>query len=72
MEKTRYKGWLIEPQSFESDHHRWRPKALVRIVDGGVARVHQVPAPPSVTFDTEWEAESYAVVMAKKWGSSWK
>jgi hypothetical protein len=40
----RYKGWVIEAQSYKSDGDRWRPKALVSVYQGGSVRVHQVPA----------------------------
>jgi hypothetical protein len=62
-----YKGWLIEPQSYKSDGNQWRPKALVSVYKGGSVRVHQVPAPSSVTHDTEANSNAYAVEMAKKW-----
>jgi hypothetical protein len=62
-----YKGWVIEAQSYKSDGNRWRPKALVSVYQGGSVRVHQVPAPLDATYDTEQDANTYAVAMAKKW-----
>jgi hypothetical protein len=62
-----YKGWVIKAQSYKSDGNRWRPKALVSVYQGGSVRVHQVPAPLSVTHDTEANANASAVEMAKKW-----
>jgi hypothetical protein len=68
MEATQYKGWMIEPQFYLSDGgHRWRPKAVISAVGGGTVRTHSVSAPSAVMFDTEWEANAYAVEMAKKW-----
>ncbi len=64
---VQYKGWAIEPQSYESDGRRWRPKALVSAVDGGTLRMYPVSAPLAVMFDTEREADAYAIEMAKKW-----
>ena len=64
---VRYKGWVIEAQSYKSDGNRWRPKALVSVYQGGSVRVHQVPAPLDATHDTEEDANAYAVAMAKKW-----
>src|SRR4029450_12403438 len=45
MPDIHYKGWLIEPQSYQPDGDRWRPKAMVSIFP--------VLAPPGVMFDTE-------------------
>jgi len=39
----------------------------VSVYQGGSVRVHQVPAPLSVTHDTEANANASAVEMAKKW-----
>jgi len=64
---VRYKGWAIEPQSYESDGRRRRPKALVSAVEGGMLRMYPVSAPLATMFDTEREADAYAVEMAKKW-----
>jgi hypothetical protein len=62
-----YKGWAIEPQSYESDGRRWRRKALVSAVEGGTLRMYPVSAPLATMFDTEREADANAVEMAKKW-----
>jgi hypothetical protein len=67
MEDVDYKGWIIEAQSYESDGGRWRPKALVSFSEGGTIHQRLVPAPLDITFDTEKDAEIYAVQMAKKW-----
>ena len=45
----------------------WRPKATVLTFEGGIAHTHPVSAPEDVTFDTEEEADGYAVEMAQKW-----
>jgi hypothetical protein len=58
---------VIKTQSYKSDGNRWRPKALVSVFQGGSVRVHQVPAPLDATHDTEEDANTYAVEMAKKW-----
>ncbi len=67
MSDVEYKGWLIEAQSYKSDGGRWRPKALVSIHEGGSLRTHLVPAPLDKMFDTEEQADAYAIPMAKKW-----
>ena len=54
-------------QSYESDGSRWRPKATVITFEGGSAHMHPVSAPLDVMFDTEQEADGYAVKMAQKW-----
>ena len=59
MPDVEYKGWRIEPQSYQSDDDRWRPKAMVAIFS--------VLAPPDVRFDTEQDADAYAIKIAKKW-----
>lgn len=59
MPDGQYKGWLIEPQSYQSDDDRWHPKAMVSIFP--------VLAPVDVKFDTEQDANAYAIEMAKKW-----
>jgi hypothetical protein len=67
MDELQYKGWVIEAQSYKSDGGRWRPKALVSIHEGGSVTTRPVPAPLSVMFDTEQNADAYAFEMAKKW-----
>ena len=67
MPDVQYKGWVIEAQSYKSDSGRWRPKALVSIHEAGNLRTHVVPAPLERMFDTEADADAYAVEMAKKW-----
>ena len=59
MPDVEYKGWRIEPQSYQPDGDRWRSKAMVSIFT--------VLAPPDVVFDTEQDADAYAIKMAKKW-----
>ena len=59
MPDVEYKGWRIEPQSYQPDGDRWRPKAMVSIFP--------VLAPPDVVFHTEQDADAYAIKMAKKW-----
>jgi hypothetical protein len=67
MGEVQYKGRHIETQSYKSDDGRWRPKATVITFEGGSARPHPVSAPIDVVFDTEQEADGYAVEMAQKW-----
>jgi hypothetical protein len=64
---TEHQGWLIEPQSYESNGNRWCPRALVSVFDGGRFYTHNVLALLSVTFDTPQDADDYAVKMAKTW-----
>ena len=62
-----YKGWVIEGQSYRSDGDRWRPHALAIIHVGRSTREHHVSALPDVMYDTEQDANAYAVAMATKW-----
>jgi hypothetical protein len=67
MGKVQHKGREIKPQSYKSDGDRWRPKALLSIFEGGNLHMHPVMAPLTVMFDTEQDADTYAIKMAKKW-----
>lgn len=62
-----YRGHFIEVQSYESDAKRWRPKAVVSIYHGGALHQKLVSAPIEVLFDSEVEADTYSLTMAKKW-----
>jgi hypothetical protein len=62
-----YQGCIIEPQSSESDGDRWLPKALVRWGSADTLNTHPVLAAADVSFDTEQEANSYSVAMARQW-----
>jgi hypothetical protein len=62
-----YKGWVIEAQSHKSDGDRWRPHALAIIYVGPSTREHHVSALPNDMYDTEQDANAYAVEMAKMW-----
>ncbi len=59
MPDVEYKDRRIEPQSYQPDGDRWHPKAMVSIFP--------VLAPRDVMFDTEQDADAYAIKMAKKW-----
>jgi hypothetical protein len=61
-----YKGWLIEARSYKSDDDRWRPHAVVIKQIGRSTLEHHVSAPPNEMYDTERQANAYAVLMAKK------
>jgi hypothetical protein len=67
MTEVQYKGREIETQSYQSDGARWRPKAMVITFGGGSVHTQPVSAPQDVTFETEQEADAYAVKMAQKW-----
>jgi hypothetical protein len=62
-----YRGHFIDVQSYESDGKRWRPKAVVSIYHGGALHQKIVSAPIEVLFDSETEADTYSLAMAKKW-----
>jgi hypothetical protein len=62
-----YRGHFIEVQSYESDGKRWRPKVLVSHYHGGALNQKVVSAPIEVLFDSEAEADTYSLAMAKKW-----
>ena len=62
-----YRGYNIEIQSYGSDGDRWRPKAVVAVLEGGVVQLKTVNAPLAVLFESEAEADAYALEMAKKW-----
>jgi hypothetical protein len=65
MQDLEYKGWLIEAQSYESEGGRWRPKALVSIHEGGSVRIRPLTSFKEMR-DTEADANTYALEMAKK------
>jgi hypothetical protein len=62
-----YRGHFIDVQSDQSDGKRWRPKAVVSIYHGGALHQAIVSAPFEVLFDSETEADTYSLAMAKKW-----
>jgi hypothetical protein len=62
-----YRGHFINVQSYESDGKRWRPQAVVSIYHGGVLRQEIVSAPVEVLFDSEAEADTQSLAMAKEW-----
>jgi hypothetical protein len=66
MPDLEYKGWLIETQSYESEGGRWRPKALVSIHEVGSVRIRPLTSFKEMR-ETEADANTYALVMAKKW-----
>lgn len=66
---VQYKGWDIVPQSrLDPNTRRWRPSARVR--QSSRSRLYLTPpidAPLTVMKDTEQDANTHAVAMAKKW-----
>ena len=62
-----YRGHFIEVQSYESDGKRWRPKAVESLYHGGPLNQKVVSAPIEVLFDSEAEADTYSLAVAKKW-----
>ena len=46
---------------------QWRPEAVVSIYHGGVLHQKTVAAPIEMLFDSETAADTYSLVMAKKW-----
>ncbi|HEX9479731.1 MAG TPA: hypothetical protein VGA90_13280 [Methylomirabilota bacterium] len=62
-----YRGHFIAVQAYQSDGQRWRPKALVSIYQGGTVHQTSVSAPVEVSFDSEDDAVTYSLLMAKKW-----
>jgi hypothetical protein len=62
-----YRGHFIDVQSYESDGKRWRPKAVVSIYHGGALHQKIVSAPIEVLLDSETEADTYSLAMAKRW-----
>jgi hypothetical protein len=65
LAEEHHKGWDIEPQSYRSNTVGWRPKAFVIRVVAGSLRTHALAAPVETAFDSEIEANAYAVAMAK-------
>jgi hypothetical protein len=57
-----YRGWQIEPQSYQCALDRWCPKASVRA--GGASNVHTQIA-LTRTFTTRHEADTHAIAMGK-------
>ena len=62
-----YRGHFIEVQAYRSDDQRWRPKALVSVYQGGTVHQKFVSAPGEVSFDSEDDAVTYSLLIAKKW-----
>ncbi len=62
-----YRDHFIEVQAYQSDGQRWRPKALLSIYQGGTVIQTSVSAPGEVSFDSEDDAVTYSLLMAKKW-----
>jgi hypothetical protein len=62
-----YRGHFIDVQSYASDGKRWRSRAVVSIYHGGALHQKIVAAPIEVLFDSETEADTYSLSMAKKW-----
>ena len=62
-----YRGHFIEVQAYQSDDQRWRPKALLSIYQGGTVHRHSVSAAVEVSFESEDDAVTYSLLMAKKW-----
>jgi hypothetical protein len=62
-----YRGYFIDIQSYESDGKRWQAKAVVSIYNGGALHQKIVSEPIEVLFDSETEADTYSLAVAKKW-----
>jgi hypothetical protein len=62
-----YRGHFIDVQSSESDGKQWRPKAVVSTYHGGALHQKIVSGPIEVLFDSETEADTYSLAVAKKW-----
>jgi hypothetical protein len=62
-----YRGYFIDIQSYESDGKRWQAKAVVSIYHGGALHQEIVSEPIEVLFDSETEADTYSLAVAKKW-----
>jgi hypothetical protein len=62
-----YSGHFIEVQAYQSDGQRWRPKAFVSIYQGGTVHQTSVSAPVEVPFDSQDDAVTYSLQVAKKW-----
>ncbi len=67
MGVSEHKGWQIESRSYKAGAHRWCPRALVSVFEGGRFCTHDVRALFSVAFDTAEDADDYAIRMAKAW-----
>jgi hypothetical protein len=65
--RIQHRARTIEPQSYQSDDNKWRPKAIIETEDGGAVRTDPVWAPSEVTFPTEAIANACAVEMGKRW-----
>lgn len=65
-EDIQYGGHTIEPQSYESDGGRWRPKAVLSYSEGGCVQTKQI-WDRTRAYATEDEANEYAVRMSMKW-----
>jgi hypothetical protein len=62
-----YRGHFINVQSYESDGKRWRPQVVVSLYHGGALQQQIVSAPLEVLFDSEAEADTYSLALAKEW-----
>ena len=62
-----YRDHFIEVQAYQSDGQRWRPKALVSIYQSGTVHQKSVSGPVEVAFDSEDDAVTYSLLMAKTW-----
>jgi hypothetical protein len=62
-----YRGYFIDVQSYESDGKRWRPKAVVSTYHSGALHQKVVSAPLEVQFDSETEADTCSLAVAKQW-----
>ena len=67
MEEISYRGYRIEPKSYELRDGGWVPEVVVACYSGG--SVHTRPLHPrkDVTFPTREEADRYSIEMAKVW-----
>jgi hypothetical protein len=66
-QSIKYRGHLIETQSYRLPGGRWRPKVLVSIYAGGPVHQKLLIAPLDDMCNTEEAADAYAIAMAKRW-----
>ena len=67
LSEDHHRGWDIEPHAYRSATAGWRPKAFVIRVVASSLQTHALATSVEVVFDSEIEANAYAVAMAKTW-----
>jgi hypothetical protein len=66
-QKIKYRGHLIEAQSYRLHGGHWLPKVLVSVDVEGSVRQKELIAPLDDRCNTEQAADAYAIAMAKRW-----